>query len=418
MGTKSPYHVYLAIQAIYRLAFTTFAVLASVYRIEVVGLSPFELVLVGTVLEATAFLLETPTGIVADIYSRKLSVIIGLFLFGAGFMVEGLFPTLATVLLAQVIWGAGVTFMSGALEAWIADEMGEQGIGRVFLRGSQFAQFGAILGIPLAVGFGSISLGTPLVAGGVILIVLALVLIVVMSEDGFKPDRSGDLSPFGSMIETASMGVQAVRGRPVVLMIILIAVLAGASSEGFDRLADKHLIDNFTFPDLPSGPIDNLALWFGLIAAAGMVINIGIAEIVRRKIDTDDHRIVAVTLLTSTSFLILFLIGFALGQTFALAVVLMLAVRSTRQLNTPLTAAWLNQNVSSRVRATVISFQSQADALGQIAGGPVLGLIASAMGLPTAFVVAAVVLVPALYLYRRTLRPDANVIGKQASATD
>ena len=40
------------------------------YQVQTVGLNPFQLVLVGTVLELTAFLAEVPTGIVADIYSR------------------------------------------------------------------------------------------------------------------------------------------------------------------------------------------------------------------------------------------------------------------------------------------------------------------------------------------------------------
>lgn len=399
------YRVYLLTQAVFALAFMTFTVLASVYRIQVVGLNPFELVLVGTVLEATAFLLETPTGIVADVYSRKLSVIIGFLLFGLGFMLEGLIPTLASVLIAQVIWGAGATFISGALQAWIADELGEQGIGQVYLRGSQVQQAAAIFGIPLAVGLGSVTLGLPLVAAGAILVALSITLIAIMPEQGFRPTRDADHSPFRSMRETFTLGIQTVRGRPVVMMIVLIAVLAGASSEGFDRLAEKHLIDNFSFPALPSGPLDNLVLWFGLIAAAGMLINIGITEIVRRRVNTDDHRALAMALLSTTVLLIFFLVGFALAGSFALAIAGMLAVKTTRMMREPLTTAWLNQSLSSRMRATVISFRNQADALGQIAGGPALGLIATVASLPAAFVVAASILVPALYLYRRTLQP-------------
>ena len=43
----------------------------------------------------------------------------------------------------------------------------------------------------------------------------------------------------------------------------------------------------------------------------------------------------------------------------------------------PLYLAWINQNIESRVRATVISMSSQTDAIGQIAGGPLLGAIGS-----------------------------------------
>ena len=70
------------------LAFT----LNQVYYVTVVGLSPLQLVLVGTVLEATCFLLEIPTGVVADLYSRRLSVVIGVSLLGAGMLLQGLVP--------------------------------------------------------------------------------------------------------------------------------------------------------------------------------------------------------------------------------------------------------------------------------------------------------------------------------------
>ena len=51
-------------------------VLAPVYFVTVVGMSPLQLVLVGTFMELTVFLFEVPTGIVADVYSRRLSVVI------------------------------------------------------------------------------------------------------------------------------------------------------------------------------------------------------------------------------------------------------------------------------------------------------------------------------------------------------
>jgi hypothetical protein len=72
---------------------------------------------VGTTLEGCIFLFEVPTGVVADVYSRRLSIIIGFFLIGAGFIVEGSFPVFGAVLLSQVFWGIGYTFTSGATES-------------------------------------------------------------------------------------------------------------------------------------------------------------------------------------------------------------------------------------------------------------------------------------------------------------
>src|SRR5215203_5871425 len=85
------------------LAFT----LNQVYYVTVVGLSPLQMVLVGTVLEATCLVFEIPTGIVADLYSRRLSIVIGVTLLGTGMLLQGLVPTFAAILVAQVVWGTG-----------------------------------------------------------------------------------------------------------------------------------------------------------------------------------------------------------------------------------------------------------------------------------------------------------------------
>src|SRR5438105_8153724 len=114
----------------------------AIYRLQTVHLNPFELVLVGTVLEVSAFLFEVPTGVVADTFSRRLSIIIGFILLGAGIGLEGVFPLFAAVLLGQVISGLGYTFLSGAQQAWIADEVGEEHLTHVFMRSSQGGQAG------------------------------------------------------------------------------------------------------------------------------------------------------------------------------------------------------------------------------------------------------------------------------------
>jgi hypothetical protein len=65
--------------------FTLTFTISSLYHILTVGLDPLQLVLVGTALEVAVFLFEVPTGIVADVYSRRLSIIIGFFIVGVGF---------------------------------------------------------------------------------------------------------------------------------------------------------------------------------------------------------------------------------------------------------------------------------------------------------------------------------------------
>ena len=80
-GRKLPaYQVYIIYSFTTALFFTMVFTVNLVYQSEVIQLDPLQLVLVGTVLEAACFMFELPTGIVADLYSRKGSVLIGLVL--------------------------------------------------------------------------------------------------------------------------------------------------------------------------------------------------------------------------------------------------------------------------------------------------------------------------------------------------
>ena len=111
------YPVYLGIKGAFALFFMLWATVAMVYRIEEVGLDPLRLVLLGTALEVAVLVFEVPTGVLADTYGRRRSVITGFLLMGSGFALEGAIPTFAAVLAAQAVWGVGYTFISGALEA-------------------------------------------------------------------------------------------------------------------------------------------------------------------------------------------------------------------------------------------------------------------------------------------------------------
>jgi len=126
------YKLYIGLQFFNSLFFSMIFVVTSFYEATVAGLSGLQLVLVGTTVELTILLFEVPTGVVADAYSRRLSIIIGYFIMGLAFIVEGLFPFFAPIVLAQVLWGIGYTFTSGATQAWLSDEIGEENANRAF----------------------------------------------------------------------------------------------------------------------------------------------------------------------------------------------------------------------------------------------------------------------------------------------
>lgn len=375
-----------------------------VYQINQVGLTPLQLVLMGTTLELAVFLFEVPTGVVADVYSRRLSILIGLGLIGLGFILEGSLAWFPTLLLAQVLWGIGYTFTSGATQAWIVDEVGEEHAGPIFLRGAQIGGFCGLAGIVLGSGIGLLAINIPIVLGGVAHLLLAAYLLFTMPEHNFNPIRDHDHNGLRVMARTLRTGIQVVRVHPAILTIFGIGLFYGLYSEGYDRLRDAHLIRDITLPTLYNlSPV----IWIGAIKAAAAIFSISMVEVVKRRLDTQNIRALTQTLMGLSALLAGCLLGFALTGNLIVAVVLVLAISALREVIGPLFETWFNQRLDSRVRATVISMRSQTDALGQIGGGPSVGYIGEVVSIRAALITSALLLTPVLALYLRAM-PPAN----------
>lgn len=401
MKLRDAYRVYVLSRGASVLFSGVIGTASLVYQVEVVRLDPLQLVLVGTMLESVYFLCQVPTGLFADVYSRRLSIVIGYMLTGAGFMLEGAIPHFDAILLAQVIWGVGAACTDGATEAWIAGEVGEQRIGGVFLRGAQVGQVGGVVGVLLGMGLGSVRLNLPIILGGGLFVALGVVLAFTMPERGFHPPGRVNGAPWRALGETLRRSSHLVRQQPVLLTILAVAAFYGMGSEGFDRLSTAHFLTTFSIPAvIRVKPV----VWLGAIAIGARFLNVAATEIVHRRLDMTRHRRVARTLFMFNAVRIVGVVGFGLVPQFSLALLAYWTAAVMRGTGDPIYSAWLTRTIDPQVRATVLSMGSQVDALGQIAGGPAIGVIGTFASLRAAMVASGAVLIPALLLFARAGR--------------
>lgn len=401
---RTPAATYVVLQGAWSLLWALAFTLSLVYQVDVAGLSPLELVLVGTVLEATCFLGETPTGIVADLHSRKRSVVTGLILIGLGILTLGLFPSFWPILVAQVIWGLGYTFVSGAAEAWITDEMAPAPVQPVLTRAHQVSLAMNVLGICSVGLLGLSSLHTPILVGGAGFILLGAVMTGLMTEHRFTPTPREDRAGWAHLTATAREGLRAARRPGVVRSFLVITLLAGLASEVFDRLWVDRIVNDLQLPSLAG--VDDIAVWFTLFALVSSALALGASMAANRLAPATvnaEHptRVMALLVLVQVGGVAVFALSGNLGTA--------LAGRWTRDaaisVGYPIQRAWLNRHVTSDARATTLSMMGQADAAGQVGGGPALGALANSAGVPAALLVAAAIQAPATMLYAR-LHPN------------
>jgi DHA3 family tetracycline resistance protein-like MFS transporter len=409
--------VYLFIEFSASAFFSMMFVVTSLYEATVAGLTPVQLILVGTALEVSAFAFEVPTGIVADVYSRKLSIIIGYLLMGIGFLIEGFFPSFLPILLAQVIWGLGYTFTSGATQAWITDEVGEEDANKLFLRGTQVGLFASLLGMGAAMLVGANNVALPLRVGSLGVMSIGFALALIMPETGFRPTPREDRNTWQHMWHTFHQGVKAVRSKPRLMNIVFIGLFYGLYSEGFDRLWVKHLLDHFELPVIFG---NSQVGFFALLRVASTLLTIVAVRFVEKRVDATSPLAIGRAVLVVTGAIAVALIGFALSPLLLLSLGLYLVISVLRNVQSPLQTAWVNQKLDPQVRATVHSMFGQVDAIGQTLGGPVVAVIASAGSAVASLVTSGLMLLPALYFVSRANSQSAQdgEVGTEALPAD
>ena len=402
----SAYKTYLLFSAIAAMCFSLVATVMVVYHIEIVHLNPLQLILVGTTLELACFIFEIPTGIVADVYSRKLSIVIGGVLTGVGFILEGSISSFVFVLVAQIVWGLGSTFISGSLEAWIAEEEKNKDLDEIYIKGAQAGQIGAFIGIVLSTVIANFSVRLPIIVSGVLFIILALFLWLYMPENNFKPSAPGDLNTFKKMVYTFKSGIKIVKSKSIIMILLAVTLFYGLSSEGYDRLSNAHFLQDTTLPKL--GNLSSVT-WFGIFGILGMILSFIVMHFMAKNLKNEDNRKNGKLLLCINILYISSMLIFALTKNFSLMLIAYLATNTFRIINEPIFSAWLNGHIDDNSRATVLSINGQMNSLGQILGGPIIGIIATNISVSIGIACTSLLVTPVLVLYIVAMIIDKKV---------
>jgi len=357
---------------------------ASVWWIVVLELSPLQLVAMGAVLELSVLIAETPTGVVADLVSRRRSILISQVLMGVAYIWAVASFNYWVILPAQALFGVGWTFRSGADTAWVTDELKGTGRGddaeieRLLVRKHRFGILVALGSLSTTMLVGTVtSVRTVAVLLGVVAIAMGGYLRLVMREDHFTPGREQERG----FLETLRAGLNVVVTRPRLRVLVGVIVVLDMGSEAFDRLGHKFFLDNGGWGD---DSLIGLGVLFLVLAVAGLGVN----ALAARALETGS----GVARLAS-----LLLLVAAIGATITMSTTMLVFIGvglmlqdSTREALWPVLEGWANRDAPSEVRATVHSLMGQVTAIGELVGGMALGALAQATSVRLVLAIAAV----------------------------
>ena len=383
--------------------------------------SPLRLALLGTALVLTILVAEAPTGVLADLHGRKPSVVASFAVMGAAIGLMASSPAFASMMVWQAVWAVGWTMQSGAATAWVTDELlagsgrstvaaaasggsardtlagspeapggtpDTSGLDQLIVRHATWRAIGVMVGLAIAAATGIWSLRGSLVVVGALSLSFAVYLAVTMTETGFVRGRLSGLSARGAWREALTIlrhGAALALRRRTLLAVVSAATITGFASEAIERLDTLRLVE-LGLPDYDGG---EAVLFFGVVwiimAALSIPVMIWLRHRLARPDTARDARLLARLLIVAGAGAL----ALAISPIFAVALAGWTVLDVAGETTYPLAEAMANREASSAVRATVISFLGQAEALGQVLGGVTLGLVAQLVSVPVALASSA-----------------------------
>ena len=259
----------------------------SVYLVSVLHLSPLQLVLMGTAMEAAVFLSEMPTGVVADTYSRRLSLIVGYARMGAGVDARRAFSApSARDRRSGRSGGSRTPSRAAPTRPGSRTRSASRGRVAVFLRAPGSATWARSSGsIRQVAARRTCRCARRCIAGGAVTIVLRPAsAIVLMPETRLPPPaaRGARLAARRAARRPPAPGARYARAAPVILLLVGAAPVHGHVERGVRPAQGSALPARRRAAG--GRELRARSTWFGIFWLVGMVIG------VRRDVGADPAR--------------------------------------------------------------------------------------------------------------------------------
>jgi MFS family permease len=352
------------------------------------GLSNLEAFAANAFFTAGMVIFEVPTGVVADVWGRRRSFLLGtLTLSATTALYVGLWAMDAPFwqwAIVSVLLGLGFTFFSGATEAWLVDALQATGykgtMETVFGRGQVITGIATLVG---SAGGGFLAqatnLAVPFVIRAAVLVLMFIVAFVVMRDLGFTPaERTG---PVAEVRQIMSASMRYGWRVPAVRDLMLAGAFTGGVSIYAFYALQPYLLQLWGDPKA-----------YGVAGVAAAVLSLAqiagglLAPRLRRFFARRTSALLFVDAVAAATILVA-----GLAAQFYVVMALTVVWGMAFAAGLPVRQAYINASIPSQQRATILSFDSLVASGGGVIAQPALGKAADVWGYPATFVASGII---------------------------
>jgi len=349
------------------------------------GLDEFWVNMVNVVYFAMIVICEIPTGLFADTFGKKCSFVISCFIYTISCVIYGITKNFTGFAIAEAIGAIGMTFASGAFNAWLIDGLKAEGREhekkKIIARRSLISKVSII--IPAIIGgwIGDYSLNLPFFCAGALHFITGIVAIVIMKETYFERKKYSFSSAIQEMQDTWNKSLTFAK-TDINFRFILIIGAVQMFAFMATNMEWQKVFSNQGFNNSWNGKIG------GLINVA-LIVGILFSEKLSWFISEEKKQLIFSQILTGVCIIL------TVSFTNVYPIIIFFFLHEVgRGMSGPVMESFTQTCITSdKERATLGSFGSMMGHFGGTLGLIISGLVAKYAGIGPAWIVSGTVLV-------------------------
>jgi len=362
------------------------------------GLDLFQISLVNAVFMLAIFLLEIPTGAFADNFGRRKSVIIGNLLFALSFLLYFKSNTMPFFIIAEIIMAIGTTFVSGALDAWMVDDLQSKKytgkVDFVFSQATIVSRISILLGGLISAYLGKISLALPFLIAGILYFIAFFLSIYLLEEDRRKIEIPDFFGGFRQIADVAKVSVNYGIRHSVILWLTAATVVWYFATTSLNMYWTPRL------NELTGNQVGVLGwMWFGMSSIL-LLSSILVQKLIKKNVS---YLKIFIFVSLAMSLPMLYI---AYSNVAIVVIIGILVHEIGRGMPDVLHKAYLNKYISSEKRATILSFNSMMGTLGSALGLLLLGLVARKYSIQASWLISGLLFLSLIFFYKKMLQSE------------
>lgn len=337
------------------------------------GMSLVEIGVIEAIFHITGLIFELPTGVIADIYGRKFSVILGRVLNVISFILIIISNSFIGIAIGFILSAAAMNLNSGAAEALVYDTLkinGEEDkYNEIFGRLSFIMSIAQGIAILLGGVLGEVNFLYAYILGLIIQIV-ALISSFFFKEPPLNKNKLYEKEE-NKLVSQLKISIKVLMERRNVLYLMLISAFIGSIGTSIFFYGQKY------FEDLGYSKVVIAIIYTVILVIEG--ISSKYAYKVEKVFNTKVILIIIIALNTVSFFI--------LGILVRLSILAFIIMSISNGISYTIFSNYINSRIPSEYRATILSVDSLIFSMFMIVIFPVFGIVAEILGFNNMFLI-------------------------------